>query len=247
MPRVATDPRTLARAPRQRRAQWRRAATGPRGRPPRRAAPRLARPHVIANFQLFFVCFSYFPFFLETSHFESYHLFLGASTYNCLSNCNTHGYYILTTSCISRPLTSCSFRGLQSLQTNVENLETKKFAITWGRAGPDHWIRYSELSYERNTTLREHVANVVCVCHRSHVTNEVCICVSHTFFAPICSLRLLGTPWASLGLRCRNSECDALQLASFFFQLIFVSFDLEKKRAKHEARSCLVFRAPGVR
>ena len=57
--------------------------------------------------------------------------------------------------------------------------------------------------------------------------------------------------WDSLGLRCRNGDCDALQLASDCDALLFpIDFCIvwsRKKRAKNEPRSGYVFRAPGVR
>ena len=69
-----------------------------------------------------------FPHFSgETSNLENYQL-LEASKYNCLSKCSTHGYYMLTNSCIVRPPTSCGFRCLKSLQKNVENLKESSVA-----------------------------------------------------------------------------------------------------------------------
>ncbi len=54
----------------------------------------------------FFTDFPDFPG--ETSNLENYYL-LEASKYSFLSNCCTHGYYILTKSSISKPPTSCRF------------------------------------------------------------------------------------------------------------------------------------------
>ena len=74
-----------------------------------------------------FIYFSRFPIFSRRD-FKPQKLLLllrlwEVSKYMFLSKCSTHGYYMLTNSCILKPSKSYSFLGLEHLQENQENIE----------------------------------------------------------------------------------------------------------------------------
>ena len=67
-------------------------------------------------------------YYIVTIHYSSSEnlekvLLWGCFKIHVLSTCSTHGCYISTKSCISKPPATGSFRGLKSAQGNLEHLK----------------------------------------------------------------------------------------------------------------------------